>query len=385
MAKDTRTTDQKIIDTVLEDLPLEHKERLTKEDGSRLEGKELLRALEQYPTAKNAFLDNLTNKVAKTMIYSKTWENPWSQLKREKLEYGDSIEDLFVQMAQMKNFGEHWENSGSDEADLIRKIKPVVLALYKSKNIDKKFKTTVFEKDMRKAFTTSGGLGKLVQQIVASISTAMNYHEFEFMKSTLFRAVDGITYNGASFVGHQLGGVNTQKMHAVEVQGFSANPSELVRLVRQTVGQMKYMKDNFNVAKQKTFSKPSDMVLVTTPEISAILDVNVLAHAFNVSHTDIKTRIIEVDEFNIKGAKTDAYTNTEDGISQNVDCTSSSALPNGKTPLAILIDKQFLDIRDTYQGAGTFFNPEGQYTNYFANREYLMSVCLFANATLFYM
>lgn len=382
-------TNEQIINKVLEDLPQEHVERLTDVEGKALQGGDMLRAFDQFPSAKNAFLENLTNKVAKTMIYSKNWDNPWAQLKREKLEYGDSIEDLFVQMAQMKNFGEHWENQGTDEADLIRKIKPVVLALYKKKNIDKKFKTTVFEKDMRKAFTNSGGLGKLVQQIVASISTSMNYHEFEMMKSTLFRAVDGIDYNGEKYVGTKVNAkpneqITLKKMHAVDVQGFEANPSELVRLVRQTVGQMKYMKKDFNIADQITHSKPSDMVLITTPEISSILDVNVLAHAFNVSHTDIKTRIVEVDTFNIKGAKAGAYTNAEDGITQAIDCTDTSALPADKTPLAILIDKQFLDIRDTYQGSGTFFNPEGQYTNYFANREYLMSVCLFCNATLFY-
>lgn len=380
-------TNKQVIDTVLEDLPQEHKERLMK-DGEALTGADMLRAFDQFPSAKNAFLDNLTNKVAKTMIYSKNWENPWAELKREKLEYGDSIEDLFVQMAQMKNFGEHWDtNANTDEADLIRKIKPVVLALYKSKNIDKKFKTTVFEKDMRKAFTSSNGLSKLVQQIVSSISTSMNYHEFQMMKSTLFRAVDGITYNGEKFVGKSLGQgqATTKKMHAVDVGEFANNPSELVRLVRQTVGQMKYMNDHFNIANQKTFSKPSDLVLITTPEVSSILDVNVLAHAFNVSHTDIKTRIVEVDTFDIRGT-TGAYKDsTDDGItSTNLTVADSSALPGDKTPLAILIDKSFLDIRDTYQGSGTFFNPEGQYTNYFANREYLMSTCLFANAVLFY-
>lgn len=376
---------KQVIDTVLEDLPQEHKERLTK-DGKALEGSEMLRAFDQFPSAKNAFLENLTNKVAKTMIYSKNWENPWAQLKREKLEYGDSIEDLFVQMAQMKNFGEHWDNQGTDEADLIRKIKPVVLALYKSKNIDKKFKTTVFEKDMRKAFTTSGGLGKLVQQIVSSISTSMNYHEFEMMKSTLFRAVDGISYKGENLVGLNMGQGqgNTKKMHGVEVTDFTGNPSELVRLVRQTVGQMKYMKKDFNMANQITHSKPSDLVLITTPEISSILDVNVLAHAFNVSHTDIKTRIIEVDTFDIRGAHGTYGSASDDGITQTSLSVTNSALPQDKVPLAILIDKSFLDIRDTYQGSGTFFNPEGQYTNYFANREYLMSTCLFANATLFY-
>lgn len=381
-------TNEQIIKQVAEDMPLEHKERIEGKLGG-----DLLRVFDAYPSTKNAFLEHMMNKVGKTMIYSKTWENPWAMLKKEPLKYGQAIEDLFVQMAQMKNFSEHWEGgSANAEADLIRKMKPVVLALYKKINIDKKFKTTVMEKDMRKAFTNEGGLSSLVQQIVASITTSMNYHEFEFMKKTLFRAIDGIDYNGNKIATTQVwqggtaGATTLQKMHAVDVTDFVRNPAELVRLIRQTVGQMKYLNDKFNMAKQKTFSKPEDLVLITTPEVNAILDVNVLAHAFNVSSTDIKTRIVEVDTFDVKGSKATAYTDAEEGITGTINTTTTSALPGDGTnvPLAVLIDKSFLDIRDTYQGSGTFFNPEGQYTNYFANREYLMSTCLFANAVLFY-
>lgn len=379
-------TNEQIIKQVTEDMPLEHKERLEGKNGIQL-----LAVFDQYPSSKNAFLEHLMNKIGKTMIYSKTWENPWAMLKKDPLKYGVAIEDLFVQMAQMKNFSEHWGGGATnEEADLIRKLKPVVVALYKKINIDKKFKTTVMEKDMRKAFTNEGGLSSLVQQIVASITNSMNYNEFQFMKNTLFRAVDGIEYNGQKIATTSVweGSAQTtlQKMHAIKVDNYTPKPAELVRLIRQTVGQMKYVTDKFNMAKQKTFSRPEDLVLITTPEVNANLDVNVLAHAFNVSSTDIKTRIVEVDEFNIKGAKASAYTDKEDGITGTIDTSNTSALPGDglNKPLAILIDKSFLDIRDTYQGSGTFYNPEGQYTNYFANREYLMSTCLFANAVLFY-
>lgn len=379
-------TNEQIIKQVTEDMPLEHKERLEGKSGI-----ELLQVFDEYPSSKNAFLEHMMNKIGKTMIYSKTWENPWAMLKKDPLKYGVAIEDLFVQMAQMKNFSEHWGGgAANEEADLIRKLKPVVVALYKKINIDKKFKTTVMEKDMRKAFTNEGGLSSLVQQIVASITNSMNYNEFQFMKNTLFRAVDGIEYNGqkiaTSTVWEGSAQTTLQKMHAIKVDNYTPNPAELVRLIRQTVGQMKYVTDKFNMAKQKTFSRPEDLVLITTPEVNANLDVNVLAHAFNVSSTDIKTRIVEVDEFNIKGAKASAYTDREDGITGTIDTSNTSALPGDglNKPLAILIDKSFLDIRDTYQGSGSFYNPEGQYTNYFANREYLMSTCLFANAVLFY-
>lgn len=382
-------TNKQIIETVVEDLPLEHKERLTK-DGKALSSQDMLRAFEQYPTAKNAFLETLTNKIAKTMIYSKTWENPWAMLKREKMEYGDTIEDLFVHIAQMKNFGEHWEDNETPEADLIRKIKPVVVAMYKTQKIDKKFKTTVFDKDMRKAFETGTGLSKIIQQIVSSISTAINYHEFNFMKSTLCRAIDGIEYDGSLFVNKHIKetaqkDVTLKKVKAIEVRDYDANPQNLVRLIRENTGLMKYMSKDYNCADQITFSKPEDLVFVTTPGVSANLDVNVLAHAFNVSSTDIKTRIVEIDKFDVRTQTGEYKQATDDGITQEtVSLSDCSAIPTGKQVLGVLMDKSFLDIRDKYIGSGTFYNPEGQYTNHFANREYFMSICLFANAIVFY-
>lgn len=362
----------KIIKAVVEEMPKELGDKIR-----GLDGAELLSVFEEFPTVKNEFISTLTNKVTKSLIYSKIYENPLVELKQGLLPIGESIEELFVQMAQMKNFGENWNEDGSAEADLIRELKPKVTALYIQRNIDKKFKTTVNDKQLRKAFLSEQGLGRLIQQIVGSITNSINYNEFEMMKSTLFRAVDGLTYEGKDLITTLQ---NKQKVHSVEVD--YSNPANLVEAIRTTVGEYKFMSDKFNMAKEKTFSNPQDLVLITTPSVNAKLDVHVLAHAFNVSHTDIKTRTIEVDKLDLKGAN-GKYTTKEDGIIQDITC-SNSALPSGKKPLAILIDKEFLQIWDTYQGAGTFYNPERQYTNHFANREYIMATCLFANATLFY-
>lgn len=370
---------KELMKTVMENMPESDAKAF---DGVDLaDGKALLSVLEEFPHAKNAFIETLTNKVAKSMIFSKIYKNPLTFLKKGLLDYGDSIEELFVHMAEMKNFQENWTDSSSVEGDLIKALKPKVTALYLTKNIDKKFKTTVNDKDLRKAFMNKFGLSRLVMQIVSSITTSINYHEFEFMKSTLFRAIDGIDYNGNSLLD---GNKAKQKMFAIEVADYDTNPSRLVQKIRQTVEDAQFMVEDFNMAKVKTFSNANDFALITIPAVNANLDVNVLAHAFNVSSTDIKTRTITVDKLDIRGAKASAYTTSDDGIEAPKDCTATSALPDGKTPLAILIDKDFLQIWDVFQTAGVFHNPERQYTNHFASREYLMACCLFANAILFY-
>lgn len=376
-------TNKEVINTVLKDMPAETRALMEGKSGV-----ELLAVFDDYPHAKNSFLENMTNKVAKTFIYSKIYENPWKILKKEAVPYGDSVEDLFVQMAQMKNFSENWDTGGTPEANLIRKIKPVVMAMYNTVNMDKKAKATISDKEMKKAFLTEGGLGRMIQQIVGSITTALEQNEYKAMVNTLFRTIDGIKYTGENFVGNTIGSGSSQvtlkKIKAIEVPNYDTKPQELVRLIRSHVGKMKYMKTDYNSADQMTFTRPENMVFITDPDVIANLDVNVLAFAFNQSSTDIKQRIIELDEFDVRGAKASAYTTADDGISQTIDTTSTSAIPDGKTVLGVLMSEDFLQIRDTDQGAGTFYNPEGKYTNHFANREYILASCLFENCVVFY-
>lgn len=369
----SKITNKQLIDAVVNEMPQSEQDLV-----KGLYGAEILKAFDQYPTIQNSFINTLTNKVTKSLVYSKVFENPLVQLKKGFLEYGDSIEQLFVHQAQMKDFTDSWESGGTAEGDLIRKLVPKVTALYVSVNMDKKSKTTVSDKQLRKAFLSETGMSNLIGGIVSSITNKLNTHEYRAMRDTLCRAIDGIDYNGNDLE------INSTKltMKGIELPNFDTKPSTLVEQIRGLAGTMQYPTDEYNMAGVETFSNKEDLVLVTTPLVNATLDVNVLAHAFNVSSTDMRVRTIEIDKFTCKGVG-GVYPTTEDGILSAKTVTNSPVL-EGKEVVAVLMDKDFLQIWDTFQGASTFYNGEGQYTNHFANREYIMATCLFANAIVFY-
>lgn len=348
-------------------------------------GVELLSVFDDFPNVKNAFVNTLTNKITKSVIFSKIFNNPLKELKKGKLEYGESIEELFVQMAMSKNFGESWESSGTPEGDLIRKLKPKVTAMYISVNFDKKYKTTVFDKQLRKAFINEYGLSNLVMQIVGSITSQAEYQEFLATKQTMLSLVSECKNKGLdadhkieSDTAIPIGKVVKQTPYVVN----TPTAKDLLKAIRTEVGNMKFPSTKYNLAKELNWSNPQDLMLMTTSETIADIDVNVLAGAFNVSMTDINTRTILVDEM-------------PKGIFQKtsielVDKTPTD-LPSGtvecdttKKPVAILFDKDLLQIWDTYQATGTFYNAEGNYTNHFANREGIFAVCSFANMVVFY-
>lgn len=363
-------------------------QELTSDIAEQIEGKssvELLAVFDDFPNVKNAFINTLTNKVAKSVIFSKIFNNPLKELKKGKVEYGESIEELFVQMAMSKNFGEHWEDSTSPEGDLIRKLKPKVTALYCTVNFDKKYKTTVMDKQLRKAFVNEYGLSNLVMQIVSSITSQAEYQEFLATKGVMLNLVAecknkslDAEHKTESDVSLPIGTVVKQTPYIRQV----TSAKDLVQAIREEVGNMKFPSDKYNLAKELNWVNPQDLVLMTTPSVNADIDVNVLASAFNVSSTDVTTKTILVDEMP-KGIfkSTSALV---DKAPYALSSGNSISCDTTKKVKAILFDKDLLQIWDTYQATGTFYNAEGNYTNHFANREGIFAVCSFANMVVFY-
>ena len=363
-------------------------QELTSDISEQIEGKssvELLAVFDDYPNVKNAFINTLTNKVAKSVIFSKIYSNPLKELKKGKVEYGESIEELFVQMAMAKNFGENWEDSTSPEADLIRKLKPKVSALYCTVNFDKKYKTTVMDKQLRKAFVNEYGLSNLVMQIVSSITSQAEYQEFLATKGAMLNLVAecknkslDAEHKTESDVSLPIGTVVKQTPYIRQV----TSAKDLVQAIREEVGNMKFPNNKYNLAKELNWVNPQDLVLMTTPSVSADIDVNVLASAFNVSSTDVTTRTILVDEMPKGIFKSTAE--LVDKEPYDLSSGNSISCDTTKNVKAILFDKDLLQIWDTYQATGTFYNAEGNYTNHFANREGIFAVCSFANMVVFY-
>ena len=367
-------SNKQIMDAVVSNMSEESARQL-----QNLEGVEVARLFDDNPNLKNEFINTLTNKVTKTLIFSKAFENPLQMLKQGALEYGDTIEQVFCRMSSMKNMDEHWEGSTTTEGDLIKPVKPSARVQYISKNVAKKFKHSISDKQLRKAFHNEEGLYKMIMEIVTQVVTKINYEEMNMMLNTLCRAVDGVTYEGVDFI---QGKPDVHKMYAKEVVGYESNPQQLVEDIRAIVGDLKFPSTKYNMSGELTYTNTDDLVLVTLPSVNAKIDVNVLAHAFNVSNTDLNVRVIEVPHLNVKGVG-GQYTTDDADILQTVQ-TTNSALPTGKKPIAVLMDKDFLQIWDTWQGAGTFYNAEQEYVNYFASREYIMACALFSNSILFY-
>ena len=172
-------TNAEILNTIRANASMEYQSRVPEALGI---GGNVSQVFTQYPSMKNEFLNALTNKVARTLIYSKVFENPLKALHKGMLPYGYSIEQNYVEMAEGKGFWEHWDASGDEVKDLVGKKKPSIKLLYIERNFAMKYKTTISDQQLRTAFQSQDGLGRLVEQVVSSIYSKAYFDEFNMMK-----------------------------------------------------------------------------------------------------------------------------------------------------------------------------------------------------------
>lgn len=378
-------TNAEILNTIRANASSEYQERVPEALGV---GGNVSNVFTQYPTMKNEFLQALTNKIARTLFYSKVFDNPLKALHKGMLPFGYSLEQIFVNMAESKGFWEHWNTSGDEVKDLVGKQKPDIKTLYIERNFAYKYKTTISDQQLRVAFQDQMGLSRLVEQVVSSVYSKAYFDEFNDMKHILTAHAQakylGYDSTTGKMTEKQLtntvlpSGKNEALMVLGEYATQEAKGKAISKAIRTVAGKMAFPSDKYNSAGVKQWSERQQLIYITTPEEQAELDVEVLANAFNMDKADVNVRVIIVDElptvFNVESAKSTKQSEYGTVLS----CVLSANRDNRTCKCrGILMDADFIQAYDTLIESRTFDNGEGLYTNYFFHKQGIMSTCYF--------
>ena len=346
----------------------EYKSRMLDDNGKAITGGEAYAILEDYPTAKNEFINTLTNKVVKTYFYSKVFTNPLSMLHRGKLAHGASIEQLFVDMAERRGFGEHFGSNATAEADLIGKQTANVHALYITRNFKYKYKVSISDVQLATAFYNEEGLSQLIAQLTSSAISRAYFDEFNDMKKVIELSAKGQMFGetpsgipSAEVIPTGKGITKTMALKAV-----GTDPKDIAETIKGLSGRLAFPSTEFNMAGVNQRSEKNNLIFITTPEVNAKLDVNVLATAFNVSKAEVGVRTIEVDELPaVFNKPTEAIGTVGTGTANCV---------------GVLLDADFLQSYDTANTTKFFENGDQLLTNMFLHKQGIQATCYFANA-----
>lgn len=305
-----------------------------------------------YPTAKNEFISVLTNQVAKQLFFSKAYENPYKLFNRGMLPYGKSIESIFVDIIKGKQ-RTHETVATNLASDLLAREEPNVKVEYYSENFRHQYKTTITDEELKGAFRAENGLSSMTGRILQAPLTSIEYD----MQEMVLHALPELK-----------GGKATIAKAAYSAMTEEEKAKIIVKTIKSQVIKMGFLNNKHNGQGVMTFSRPQDLVVFLDPDMMANIDVELLAQAFNISKAEVPLHVLPVPQFTKRTVSTpEEGSETTVTYAEDTDC------------LAIICDKDAIQIYETLNSSETFRNPQGIYTNVFFNRWGLMSACNFAN------
>lgn len=293
----------------------------------------------------------LLKKVVFTAVYNKTFNNPLAQLEGERMPLGNFIEDVYVNPAKARGF------NVNDFAGLLQKYEAEVATQYLAVNSDLQYCVTITREKVRNAFTSWDQLEGLISGMVNSLYNGAyitRYNQIKGLPLAAFRA-------GAI------------KYETITDPTDEATSKALIRKMRADYSKMQIPSTRFNAWADvkgegafalKTWSDPEDVIVMISADVEALIDVEVLAAAFNMSKTDFLGRVIVVDDFS-------QY--NEDG----------TVAVDGSMIKAVICDKAWFKVKTQDFAMDEFYNANNRTWQYYLNDVRMTNYSLFANAKVY--
>ena len=225
------------------------------------------------PAFANQFINALINRIAIVRVQSATFNNPYSILKKGYLEFGETIEDIFVSIAKAVDF-----NPEKANAREYKRTIPDIKSAYHAMNWRAMYPVTIQDDDLKQAFLSMDGVQNLVNKIVDSVYTGAEYDEFLLFKYLLIKAV------------------SSGKMYPVSI-GDGSNFNDSAVEFRSTSNLLPFMSNEYNEIGVKTTTPKTRQVIFMDAKFNAQFDVNVLASAFNMDKADFIGRLFLIDNW----------------------------------------------------------------------------------------
>ena len=289
---------------------------------------------------RNEFLSALFNRIGSEIIRDITWKNPLAVFKGGMLNFGDTIEEVHMDLIRPTIYE---ENRDYLERDVFGQAPPPAKSAFHTINRKEKFKVTFNRDVLRRAFLSENGLSSMLSQTMNVAASSDEWSEFLHMTS-LFRTFE----EKHGFFRMQISDLNTIENDKVKTDGA-------LKALRIAANKMMYPTPAYNAAGVHSFARPEDLVIIATPEFKANVDVTSLSAAFNRADAEAPSHIITIPKETL-----------------GLDDTS-----------AILTTKDFLLIRDVLLENRSISNPEGLYDNYWLHHWSVLSTSPFTPAIAF--
>lgn len=308
-----------------------------------------------YPALANQFINALVNRIALVRVESATFNNPYSRLKKGYLEYGETVEQIFVDIAKVFVFNEE----KAEKRELKRYI-PDVRAAFHVINWRVLYPVTIEEETLRQAFLSLDGVQDMIARIVDTVYTAAEYDEFLLFKYLIIKAV------------------NKGKMYPVGVD--VSDMKNAAKAFRGASNKLPFMSSLYNEIGVKNTTPKDRQFIFMDAMFNAEFDVDVLASAFNMDKADFMGRLHLIDDFTTFDNERWSVIRSE---STGLEEVTSDELTIMGDVIAVLGDEIWFQIYDNLSKFAEKYVASGLRWNYFYHVWKTISTSPFHNMLVF--
>lgn len=309
-----------------------------------------------YPALANQFLSTLVNRIASVRVKSATFNDDYVELKKGYLEFGETVEEVFVSIAKAREF-----SAEKAESRELKRTLPDVKTAFHAMNYRVQYPVTIQDEDLRTAFTSMEGVQDLIARIVDAVYTANEYDEYLLFKYLMIKAI-----------AHG-------KMYPVSI-GDGTDMKEAAVAFRGMSNQLGFMSTKYNISGVHTTTPRADQYIFMDAKYNAQYDVNVLASAFNMDKATFMGKLKLIDDWTtFDNERFDVITANSDQI----EPITSQELALMKNVKAVLVDREWFQFYDNKNEFTEKYVASGMYWNYFYNVWKTVSSSPFSNAIVF--
>ena len=305
-----------------------------------------------YPALANQFINALVNRIALVRVKSATFNNAYAELKKGYLEFGETVEEVFVAICKAREFSAE----KAKDRELKRSL-PDVRSAFHTMNWRVQYPVTIQDEDLRMAFTSAQGVQDLIAKIIDSVTTASEYDEFLLFKYLMIKAIaHGKMYPVA--------------IDATDIKDFGKKSRGVSNLIT-------FMSNKYNANGVHTTTPKADQYIFMDAMFNADYDVEVLASAFNMDKAEYQGKLKLIDDF---GTFDNERFNVIRANSDMIEEVTADELAICAKVKAVLVDKEWFQVYDNLTKFTEDYVASGMYWNYFYNVWKTVSYSPFSNA-----
>lgn len=320
-----------------------------------------------YAPSANAFFTGLLNRIGKVVVERMEGvEDIYDVFENGKLEFGDTIQKIFVDIPSAQAF------DGTATTSMLSQSKGAIHVEYTK--VDRKifYKTTISVAQIKEAFTSVAKLDEFVRALIESMSTALAYDKYVMLTNTLAEHVKYVVNAEGCALADSSDNKEFRKLvlpasvavwnnTTKEIEWSATGAKVFLKLLRVASRGLKFphpLSYGDPDLTSEELDNEGTITVVRTPvskqvcalEIStmATIDVDALAVLFNIDKAEPKTRMIELED----GALGEM---SHDGTASQLDYQYHIA--------GFICDRDAVERGTSFEERDSFKNPEALYVN----------------------